>query len=270
MDLRKMMLPAGWYPKAEEEAEQRLNTWGGKGPVIPRTVAGIVPHAGWSFSGETAWNIIRQIPRETELIILAGGHLQAGSPSLFLDYDALETPLGTLRVDREAASRLCRDFRADYGADNTVEIQLPLIKYHLPDVSILPVRLAPDTTSLSWSLAAAEAVKEKKTFFLGSTDLTHYGIRFAYTDYGFGSEARERIRKIDADFLEALRDNQEQAALEMAETYSCACSAGAAVAASAFAAAKGAVGKVIDQRYSYQVYDDGGDFVGYGSVLYYN
>ncbi len=268
MDLRKMMLPDGWYPKAPDEAERRLSHWTGNSGSSSDAVAALVPHAGWDFSGETAWNQIRQIPLDTELIIIAGGHLSPGSEPLVLDYDALETPFGPLTVDRAGVDEYCRDFAVDRGGDNTVEIQLPMVKYHLPHVTVLPVRLPPDNTSSQWAQMIAGSLEHRKTFFLGSSDLSHYGVRFSYSDFGFGDDARDKIKKIDEDFLNALSKGEIRKALEMAQNRNCACSAGAAAGAAAFAAKKGASGRVEDHLYSYQIYDDGGDFVGYGSIIY--
>ena len=268
MDLRKMMLPPGWYPQSELEARRQLDTWKRSESVSHAAVAAVVPHAGWSFSGEMAWEMIRQIPEDTELIIIAGGHLYAGAVPLILDYDALDTPFGPLSVDKDAAEELCSDFNSDRTADNTVEIQLPMVKYHLPTVRILPVRLPPDSSSSEWSARAADILKKRKVFLLGSTDLSHYGILFAYTDYGFGESARDKIRNIDTEFLESLRVGEINNALNMADSKKCACSAGAAAAAASFAGNLKASGEIRDQRYSYEVLNDGGDFVGYGTLLY--
>ena len=268
MDLRKMTLPQGWYPKTRNEARLQIAEWGIMAPVNSTAIAGVVPHAGWYFSGEMAWNIISQIPRDVELVVIAGGHLAVGSEPLLMNNDALETPFGALMVDKTAVNELCGDFKDDLAIDNTVEIQLPMIKHHLKDVSVLPVRLSPDNSSIEWANKVAEFAKNKKIFFLGSTDLSHYGMRFGYTDYGIGEEARRAIQKNDSSFLKALQSGECRIALDLALNEKSACSAGAAVAAASFSTLMGAEGKIVDQRYSYQVLDDATDFVGYGSLLY--
>ena len=268
MDLRKMKLPPGWYPKGEKEAVSRLSEWNVSSGRESGAVAAVVPHAGWTYSGKMAWEMISRIPEDTEIVIVAGGHLYAGAPSLVLDYSALETPFGNLKVDRELIAALCADFEQDETADNTVEIQLPMIKYSLPQVSVLPVRLPPDNSSIRWGKSAAAVLKGRKVFFLGSTDLSHYGLRFGYNDFGFGRAAREKIRLIDRDFLEALKSFDLTRALNMAGEDRCACSAGAAAAAASFAEEYGSEGTIVSHHYSYDIFDGDQDFVGYGTLLY--
>ncbi|MCK5008480.1 MAG: AmmeMemoRadiSam system protein B, partial [Spirochaetales bacterium] len=38
-------------------------------------VAGIAPHAGWSFSGSIACHVFQSIPRDTDTVVVVGGHL---------------------------------------------------------------------------------------------------------------------------------------------------------------------------------------------------
>ena len=272
MDQRKMMLPEGWYPHSQAAAENTVTGWESEAPdesFAPS--AGVVPHAGWIFSGNIAWKVISSIPLDTELVIVAGGHLSESSRSKVLLYSSLETPFGNLAVSTGLMNVLCSDFVPDEEADNTVEIQLPLIKYHIPDVQILPVRLASNSKAGEWGEYASRYCREKniKAFFLGSTDLTHYGSRFGYNIYGSGDAAKERVRELDRSYLELLAAMKGEQALEFARAVGTACSAGAASGAAAFAADRGIKeGRILEQKYSYDVYTGETDFVGYGSVLY--
>lgn len=272
MDQRKMMLPDGWYPHSHGAAEKQLKRWKTLETGYNKAAsAGIAPHAGWDFSGQIAWNIINAIPRDCDLIIIAGGHLSAFAEFRVLDYKRIETPFGDLKVNHKIQSLLCRGFESDREPDNTIEIMLPMIKYSLPDINILPVRIPASDQSIDWGRRVAQLCTEQgiKAFFLGSTDLSHYGSRFSYSDFGLGVEAREIIREKDNKYLELLADLKAEESLAYARVEKTACSSGAAAASLGFILETGeAAGKICEHKYSYDIYDSGADFVGYGSVLF--
>lgn len=272
MDQRKMMLPEGWYPHSFGSAEMQLKSWesikfNGRGEAA----AGIAPHAGWDFSGSMAWQIINSIPRDCDLVIIAGGHLSSSAECRVLDYSSLATPFGELYVDRDILQLLCSGFMPDRDTDNTVEIMLPMIKYLLPQITVLPVRMPASVQAADWGRRARQICSEKgkKTFLLGSTDLSHYGARFGYMDYGLSDQSRDAVREKDSKYLELLAALKAEESISYAFSENTACSSGAAAAAAGFALEAGIPeGRICEHKYSYEVYDSGSDFVGYGSVLY--
>lgn len=269
---RKMMLSDGWYPHSRAAAEKKLKRWmtldSGN---YSEALAGIAPHAGWDFSGQIAWNIVNLIPADCELIIIAGGHLSPLAECRVLDYMSMETPFGDLKVNKEMQSLLCKGFIADQDIDNTVEVLLPMIKYCFPHINILPVRLPASIQAIEWGSRVAKLSVEKglKSFFIGSTDLSHYGSRFSYMDYGFGENARRIIRGKDRKYLDLLVNQNAEESIIYAINEKTACSSGAAAASLAFALEKGfSNAKIIEQKYSFEIYDSGEDFVGYGSLIF--
>jgi len=271
METRKMMLPEGWYPKTYKSAESMINSWEIiSAPEFEEAVGGIGPHAGWSYSGELSWKIVNNIPPETDCIIIAGGHLLPGHQHRVLDYHSFETPFGPLKLDIDAKNSLCNNFIKDNEPDNTVEIYLPLIKYRFPDVKILPLRLSPSEDAISWAKRCASYFQEHnlKAFFLGSTDLSHYGYRFNYTKFGDGRMAQKKIYEIDHAFLEKLKTYDLEKALCDIQNNQCACSGGAAVGAGIFSFEYGkGRSTILDHYYSYDIAADD-NFVGYGALIY--
>ena len=65
------------------------------------------------------------------LVIVFGGHLGAGEAPLITLAESFETPLGSMEIDSTLAVKLKNDFKLteDIYPDNTVEIQMPLVKY---------------------------------------------------------------------------------------------------------------------------------------------
>jgi len=272
MGIRKMMLPEGWYPHHPETAEKMIRSWNKSTNKINDFAAGgFGPHAGWFFSGELSWKLVQNIPRDTELIIIAGGHLSAGQNHKLLNFNSFETPFGLLTLDEDAACDLCSGFTDDFDIDNTVEIYLPLVKFLFPDARILPVRLAPSERASSWAGNCAVYCREnqRKAFFLGSTDLSHYGSRFLYTSYGRGASARSRVRSLDEELLHHLGSLDFKGALEDVDKHQSACSVGAAVGAGAFSQEMESRNpRILDHYYSYDIIDDSDSFVGYGAMVY--
>ena len=81
MSLRKRSLPRGWYPFDEKdcrrEIESYLEGWSPPPSISGRGIGGIVPHAGWYFSGKLAARVFYSLKSKgkVDVIVLYGGHL---------------------------------------------------------------------------------------------------------------------------------------------------------------------------------------------------
>ena len=78
-------------------------------PAEPaRVVAGIVPHAGWQYSGAVAAEVfgaIRAKVRPVTFVILGAVHRWAGVNGVYAR-GSWETPLGDVAVDEDLAARI--------------------------------------------------------------------------------------------------------------------------------------------------------------------
>jgi AmmeMemoRadiSam system protein B len=245
--MRRRVLPEGWYPSSRSEIEGLVAQWMADPP--PRgAVAAVAPHAGWAFSGRLAAKAALSLA-EAETIAVIGGHLPAGYPVLLAEEEAFETPLGALYADlelagalREAAAAASIRIESDRAADNTVEIQLPILRALYPAARVLWLRApaSEDSIRLGEALAGAAASLGRSFVCLGSTDLTHYGPDYDFEPEGRGPEAEAWARdRSDKSFIDALLDMDAPRALARGEA-GAACSSGAAAAALSFAAARGA------------------------------
>ncbi|MDR0409640.1 MAG: AmmeMemoRadiSam system protein B, partial [Spirochaetaceae bacterium] len=80
--IRKMKLPAGWYPRGVAEIDEYLTDFlpaGERGDAA----AVAAPHAGWFFSGKIAARALAGLSRDADVVVVAGGHLSADAPVLF-------------------------------------------------------------------------------------------------------------------------------------------------------------------------------------------
>ncbi|MBN2353458.1 MAG: AmmeMemoRadiSam system protein B [Spirochaetales bacterium] len=274
METRPRSLPSGWYPGGRTETERKIEAlWKKTSPRPERAWAGIVPHAGWDYSGRAALEVILSVRGPVDTWVVVGGHLPARAGVLAASEDAFETPLGPLPADRDLLGRLRASLtvREDAFPDNTVEIQLPFIKYAWPDCSVLWLRAAPSEEAivLGETLARLAADMKKKVVVLGSTDLTHYGESYGFTPMGRGERAVKWVKeKNDKKLIDLFLALDIPAALKAAAEDSSACSAGGAATAAAYARARGAKGGTLLSYYtSYDVFPHE-SFVGYAGILF--
>jgi len=274
MSIRRRSLPPGWYPGGRADTLREIEAFQRRLADPEATAcAGVAPHAGWAFSGQIAFEVLRCFPRAAESIVVVGGHMHPGSGVVAAFEAGYETPLGIIEADLELldALRGSVEIREDPQADNTVEIQLPLVRYLFPKARCLALRAAPspEALALGEALSAAQREAGAALAVLGSTDLTHYGRNYGFTPRGSGPQALSWVREVnDHRFIEAMVAMDLERALTTAVRERSACSAGGAAAAASFAAAQGCrQGRLLNYRTSHDVYP-GESFVGYAGIIY--
>ncbi|MDR1286258.1 MAG: AmmeMemoRadiSam system protein B [Treponema sp.] len=240
MNLRKMSLPEGWYPAESEEIVRFL-----RDKAAPRNApAAVAPHAGWFFSGAIAAAAVSSLVK-AETIAVIGGHLPGGMPPLFAREDAVETPLGNIMIDGELRELVEGEMAGlsgtaeDPGADNTVEVLLPMVRYFHPASRILWMRLPAEEFSFEAGKILARAARRtgRTLAVLGSTDLTHYGINYGFSPMGSGKDALAWVRDVnDRAFIDAVEKGDPLEILDRAERDRSACSAGAVLGAAGYMA----------------------------------
>ena len=274
MKIRPRGLPSGWYPWGEKQTVREIEQFSSSiGHAGRNAVAGVAPHAGWSYSGPLACRVIHSIPRDIHTVVVVGGHLAPHSGLLAAFEEGYETPLGVLQSDMELldALRSSLPLREDRHADNTVEVQLPLLKHLHPHARALYLRAAPseEALELGEALAAAAGRLGRKVAVVGSTDLTHYGDNYGFSPRGSGPQAVRWVKEVnDRRLMEALLEMELDRALELARREQSACSAGAAVAAARFAEKLGVEkGELLEYTTSYDI-SPAPFFVGYAAIIY--
>jgi AmmeMemoRadiSam system protein B len=275
MSVRNRYLPPGWYPVGAEDVTDAIQAMLRRLPRRPpgNGIAGVVPHAGWEFSGCLALEVMSCLSRSMDTIVIIGGHLGPSDGILCAMEDSFETPLGPLQADGWLRDTLSKSLplREDRCADNSVEVQLPFTRHLFPDARALWLRAAPaeDADRLGAALAAAGREGGRRIAVVGSTDLTHYGPNYGFAPMGRGEKARQWMAEInDRRFIESLVSMDGKTLLERSGREQSACSAGGALAAVAFAREMGVgQGRLLRYMTSYDVHP-AESFVGYAGVLY--
>lgn len=277
MKIRRRVLPPGWYPEGGEETRRTIERYleGLRAIKDTEGIAGIVPHAGWDFSGRIALATFLRIRNPVDTLVVVGGHLSPAAGILAAREGGYETPLGVVSADLELLKTIENllpiSIRDDRSVDNTVEVQLPFIKYLFPQARVLSLRAAPSSDSIELGRAINQAAQRLgiTVAVIGSTDLTHYGSNYGFAPAGRGREAVRWVKEEnDRGFIRCLLLMEPEKALGHASRNQSACSAGAAVAALSFARENGVKkGELIEYLTSYDIYPNE-SFVGYAGIVY--
>jgi hypothetical protein len=278
-----MTFAGSWYPRDAASCRREIEEFieeGSSWQVPERAyLGGIVPHAGWYYSGAIACNVIRHLatPPAAEVLLIFGMHLPAGAPNFIMIEGSCETPFGELPIHSEIARALSEafPFRVEtatrFTPDNTIELQLPFVKYHFKDIAIVPMGLPPESSSIEIGRRAVAIAGDLGVTarVLGSTDLTHYGVNYGFMPKGTGIAAVDWVKKEnDRLVIEAMDRMDPEAVLETAYEHRNACCAGAA--ASAIAAVKALGGGPAELLTYATSYDKapGDSLVGYVGMLF--
>ena len=282
MDLRPAVFAGSWYPETAAACEKEIKRFlsvGIRKPDHPQAWdVGIVPHAGWYYSGQIACNVIQWLsdPSPVDLVVLFGMHLHPGSANCLMPRGAWETPLGSLPVAEDLADDLIErfDFEQEthrrFAQDNTVELQLPFVKYLLDPGQILAIGVAPNPRSLEIGQAVADWAREKcrRLKVIGSTDLTHYGRNYGFTSHGSSFSAVDWVRREnDRKVIEAmLAMDPDQIMVEGIRNQNACCSGAAAAAVEAARRMGATRSKEVAYATSYDK-SPGDSFVGYVGLV---
>ncbi len=210
--------------------------------------------------------------RPAETCVVIGGHLGVWDSIHLYPHDAFETPLGLLEGNADLQEKIHKEFsivRTEDG-DNTVEIQLPLIKFCFPSIRVVCLRCPPNNEAIRLGKFLADQVREAglSLTVLASTDLTHYGPNYGFLPKGIGEKALDWVREEnDKAFLDAALRMEPENLISHAQKNGSACSAGAAAVAASFARELNLKGTLIGYGTSWDKHPST-SFVGYGAVIY--
>ncbi len=285
MGIRRAMFAGSWYPadagSCERQIQDFLKEAREREVPLENPTAGIVPHAGWYFSGSIACDVIHRLAAgdPADVVLLFGMHLRPSDPRFIMDRGSWETPFGPLAVDEELASEMVDrfEFRVEtpdnFVQDNTIELQLPFVKYFHPEVRIVPIGVPPVPESLEIGKTAARLAARdgKRLRVIGSTDLTHYGSNYGFAPVGGGPEALRWVRdENDRRVIDAMLAMAPERVIEEGVQRHNACCSGAAATAIAASREAGAT-RAHEVAYATS-YDKspGESFVGYVGVVFGN
>ena len=185
MSTRAAAVAGTWYPGSEGALRRDVASHLEAVTSVPQgeITAIIAPHAGLMFSGPVGAYAYKAVAgRPYDVAILVG-------PSHFVAFDgvalpgstAFDTPLGPARIDEAltatlAASPITQVLPAAHRREHSLEMQLPFLRYVLPEVPIVPLVMGYQVRDTITALATAlgEACRGRRPLIVASTDLSHF------------------------------------------------------------------------------------------------
>lgn len=254
-------------------------------PAEPaRPIAGLVPHAGWVYSGAVAARVISCLrPAAPQTFILFGAvHSWGVQPGAVYPSGAWDTPVGEVEVDEELARRLietCSDYLTNdpnsHTREHSIEVQLPMIKLLYPEARIVPIAMPPSPAAdrAGRCVGTALANQDRRVAVLGSSDLTHYGPSYGFAPWGTGPEAKEQMRQNDQRLIDLVLALHADRVVAEASARSNACGGGAIAATTAAARALGAEqAALVEYTTSHDVMNESDESfqmaVGYAGIIF--
>ena len=189
MLIREAAVAGAFYPADQHHLQACIEAYFGEATFhhaankhhsLPKAL--ILPHAGYIYSGAVAaegYSLLADYAEDIHTVLLLGpSHRVAFRGIATTSSDYFSTPLGDIKVDREASEEL-QHLPSVYASDqahlqeHSLEVHLPFLQSVLSDFSIIPLVVGD---------ATADEVAEVISLYLGkpgvlvviSTDLSHF------------------------------------------------------------------------------------------------
>jgi AmmeMemoRadiSam system protein B len=276
----------GFYPGTAGVCGSALDRYLRKASSIltqrERIVAGIVPHAGWIYSGHTAATVYYNVNRLTQpktFVLLGSVHVAGVNKPSVMAEGSWETPLGEIEINASLAQHLlkgCPDLLTEklecHLMEHSIEVQVPFIQHLFPEADIVPIMVPPTRDSIPLGNKLAELLRGKEVMVIGTSDLTHYGGNYGLLGAGTGKKALAWVKEVnDRRLIDlCLTMNAEGIVPEATKNLN-ACGPGALAATVAYARTLGVKGgELLHYTTSYDIEPVGepSNFVGYVGIIF--
>jgi hypothetical protein len=292
MTARKPIVAGQFYPGSEKQCRSEIADCIAEGPITAKLpekiVAGIVPHAGWTFSGDLAAMVFSAIEKANKavdtFVIFGATHSHFGLAAAVYDKGSWFTPLGEIKIDEELAAAIIKKSKGAqanpevHKYEHSIEVQVPFIQYIFKNAKIVPIMTSPAEYAVGLGTDVAECIKsapDKKIVCIGSTDLTHYGPRYGFNPQGSGEAGIKWAKDVnDRAFIDLAIEMKAERVLNESMQNQNACGPGAAAATIAVAKALGKTkGVLLAHTHSNEVMErkfsqSSSESVGYAAIVY--
>jgi AmmeMemoRadiSam system protein B len=166
--IRHSVIAGSWYPGSERSLARAVDGYLARvaqapdpGMLIPGKLLGLIsPHAGYTYSGQTAAYAYHQLHgHQIDTVVLLGPSHRAWVGDYATNHeDAYETPLGLVPLDHAFIKALDKRIslpRVRRDAEHSLEIQLPFLQRQLGDFRVVPIMMNADDPAAARQLATA-------------------------------------------------------------------------------------------------------------------
>ena len=189
--IRKPAVAGRFYPGNKSELKEQINSFylAEKDQIDisyakKNIIGGVVPHAGYMFSGYEAvhfFEIIKHTKKSVDtILILNPNHSGMGEPVALDTNHFWETPLGNIEIDLDFKSKLdIPESEQAHKYEHSGEVMLPFLQHFLDQpFKILPISITNQNYEISKLLAnsiyEANQDLKKDILLIASSDFSHY------------------------------------------------------------------------------------------------
>lgn len=270
MDIREPVVAGQFYPSSAESIKEQISSFIGEKTKKSNTIACMLPHAGYMYSGKVATLTVSGLNVKEKIILLGPNHTGNGPAFSIMTEGIWNTPLGRIKIDSglanailEKSKYLERDTQA-HSSEHSLEVELPILQYFRKDFEIVPIifmsedysalkQIGKDIASVIIGLKIQDSC-----LIVASSDMTHY-------------EPQVEAKEKDKQAIEAILELDSEKLKKKVENFNISmCGYAPAVAmieAAKWLGAKKA--KLIKYQTSGDVTGDRGSVVGYAGITLY-
>jgi MEMO1 family protein len=211
----KSNLAGQWYCDDVVELSEELSDYISKveQSQLDNVMAILLPHAGYSYSGQVAAYGINQIAgkKYKRVIVLGPTHRVHMIDAVSIpDVDYIETPLGRQALDTELIQKLRKEpevlsLEQVHQYEHSVQIEIPLLQYVLDDFKLVPIvvgQLEKETIKKVAKMLSDNI--DNETLIVVSSDFTHYGKAFGYVP--FNNDIENNLKALDMGAFRYIED----------------------------------------------------------------
>ena len=214
--IRKPAVAGQFYPSNPESLTKLIAGFGiDKTAHKEKVIACLLPHAGYTYSGKVAAEVLSKIEIGDTCVILGPNHTGYGVPFSIMKEGEWLTPLGSIKIDTDLSSLIMKNskyLKEDDMAhvyEHSVEVELPLIQeISKRDFGLVPIILASGGDlvykDIAFAIATGIQNSKKDVTIIASSDMTHY-------------ESQESANKKDEEAIQAMLKLDTQELLEKIE-----------------------------------------------------
>jgi AmmeMemoRadiSam system protein B len=189
-EIRPSPIAGTWYSADPDLLSQQIDGYLREAQLPQLTgevLAVIAPHAGHRFSGRTAGYAFASLLGQPRDLVVVISPMHAAYPASLITsaHHAYSTPLGTVKIDREALASLEEALKQNdltvvplaNDREHSLEIELPFLQRALRgDFQLLPLMVRSQSPLVARRLgsALAKVLKGRSCLLVASTDLSHF------------------------------------------------------------------------------------------------
>jgi AmmeMemoRadiSam system protein B len=201
--MRRQAAVAGYFYPADRDTLTKFFSENTSNDKISDVLMAIVPHAGYVYSGATAFKTLSAIDIPEHVVLIGPNHTGLGASLSVFPEGQWETPFGEAEMDSDVIEALCasdifeRDTKA-HQKEHSLEVIVPMLKFLRSDVKIscITVRNLHKNTLKTAAEVLFSSVRDKNALIVVSSDMNHF-------------ENAQITEKKDSIALEALLKSDE-------------------------------------------------------------